>query len=460
MPVIWPPRRDSEPPQLGLLTDRGLVLCEDGRRLRREPPELRVYASTETVRRLVEDGQGEMLTWDSQPVRWRRLRVEEEQWRDRRSDVVVLAPPFPDSSAEALRGLLRWRDWLARYGARPLGGAGATGMNLLRATLPYPVATMAGQPPPIEFVLGPRQLLPPWVHSDPTYRNVLHLDLAAAYPNELGQLPYQGALWRQLDRPQLDQLPERAERRPLLVQASVRIPELPFGPLPERPDAELMRSLRKTSIEHCELLAGRAVARYPTGCILDGVWLWAEVEEALNWGCELLQLRSCWQLQHAGGLPFRPWLDAVYRGRELPGFARTLAKSSANATWGSLVPSQGVRRLVGPHGARQLPPRKPRPGSWDAAELVTAGVRVRALRLMRELGERLLSFHTDGAWVLDGPVPDGWEVRYRARRLDLLDPQRWRYWRAGEASPRYAYAGATRSTAPQEFNLSWKGERE
>src|SRR5215472_14640949 len=151
MPVIKPLRQAAAPVRVGVLTDKAIVVDEDGRRLHprsfhERQPNLLVYASVETAEALHRQGIGETLVWDSVPKRWRfECHPEQEQWWPRRSDVAVLAHPlFPPTTRLALAALRLWRDWLESYGAHPTLSLSGTAMSLLRATLRAPLRTMAG----------------------------------------------------------------------------------------------------------------------------------------------------------------------------------------------------------------------------------------------------------------------------------------------------------------------------
>jgi hypothetical protein len=70
-------------------------------------------------------------------------------------------------------------------------------------------------------------------------------------------------------------------------------------------------------------------------------------------------------------------------------------------------------------------------------------------------GERLLSAHTDGAWVVDDgtPYPEGWRVKQRAHRLDYLSPVALRYWRG--RWPQVVFAGSPPQEAEERFSEEW-----
>lgn len=462
MPVITP--YVSRPPhvEVGLLTDIGLVIDEHGNQRRPGEKGLLVFASVETVGRLLLDGHGEALTWDNVPKRWRPEVIEEEQWSNRATDVAVLAlPNWPEETKLALEGLKKWRDWLESYGAHPTHSMGGSALSLMRATIRRPVWTMRGDAPPLRWVMGPRIYLPEYVHPMSTFRGAVHIDLAAAYPRAMAGLPFGDAIWRQLDTKRLGRmsLDQRHGFTPLVVRAMVRLPRSVHGVLVDRPTD--LEDLPKGSWERCELLDGTACARYPRSGTVEGIWSWDELRVAAHLGADLT-LTEGWALCNDGELPFWPWWEAVSVGRKLPRFAGQLAKACSNACWGALVPSRGMRRVVRPGGSSTKLPELPRrPSSYDLAELITARVRALGVEMMAVADTRLISFHTDGGW-LTGSSPEigwPWTVKGTADRLDIMDPQQWRYWPRGKADPLYTMAGVPREQQEHAWEEVWEGER-
>lgn len=463
-PIVAPHRvMPQRKLRVGVLTDQARVMREDGTELpvhyfHEQDPDLRVYCSVETVNAVVQEF-GEALVWDALPKRWRAVNhFDEEQWVPRLSDVGVLAMPnFPESHELALKGLMQWRDWLQSYGAHPTLSMGGSAMNLLQATLRQPVYTMAGDPPPFTWTMGPRVEYPHWLDHDLTVGRATHIDLPSAYPGVMAVLRFGGAVWRQLDSSQLKRVPfsHRDANFPLVLQGSVSLPDgLDFGPVPERPENPI--DTPRSSPERCDLLDGQAVARYPRSGVVRGVWAWRELAVAVAHGAQL-DIETGWQLDNDGTLPFWPWWEAVRAGRQLPRFAGQLAKSCANACWGSFVPAQGERRMVSSTRNVKLPPMKQRPPSYDLAELITAGVRAQAAQMLLTLGRDVISFHTDGGWVAhNAQVPAGWAIKARAARLDIQDPQTWRYRPVGKADYVYRVAGVPRENAEEGFKRSWE----
>lgn len=407
------------------------------------------------------DGRGEALCWNREEIRWRHRSFERDEWRRRPSDVFVLKLPFPAETERALAGLVAWRDWLAGYGAAPTGTSGSAAWSLLRARLERPLWTAVGDVPPLLQTLGGRQQLGP-AGQGRFDGQLEHYDLPAAYASELGGLRY-GGRWRLAADLPVRHEPERwaADGHPVFARAVVKIPrDLAFGPLPRRPRRRLQ------GLE--QLLFG---AYYPVNCRLQGVWAWQELEAALAVDCRLLQVKNLWVHLSGDRQPFIPWWQSIEQGRSMGGFPGLLAKITGNALWGRFCMDlrvQGERAIRSAGRKGTLETRRLRAGggpppSHDLAETVSARVRARLYRLMMAAGPALVSAHTDGAWTQDLPGTarvdeDGWRLKGRARRLDLLNPQGLRYWPspAHRAEPFVVLSGQPSFLAPGVFAEAWE----
>jgi hypothetical protein len=459
--LVEPYKRRPDAPTVAVLTADGDVIDEHGSRLEldRLPERTRVWASYDTARMLVLDGRGEGLCWNGEEIRWRHRRFE-EGWKRRPSDVNVIKLPFPADPARALRGLVGWRDWLRSYGASPTGTSGGAAWSLLRARLTAPLWLGVGTRPPIRQTLGGRQEL--GEHGPGRVEGRLELfDLPAAYASELGHLPY-GGRWYEVDELPIDQPPEwwARDNRAVFVRAKVKVPAGGLGPLPRRPREQLHGM--------GAFLLG---AEYPAGR-LQGVWTWQELEAAQLHGARILSVLGVW-VHVAPTLPFLPWWDAIVEGRRQPGLAGLLAKVTGNALWGRFCMDA---RTVGERSIRSRQGRKvvmrplPFPGglppSHDLAETVSGRVRARLYRVMAAAGGGLVSAHTDGAWIdvdrVDAgelePAVEGWRVKEKARRIDVLNPQVLRYWptppRFG-GGPAIVFAGVPFELAERAFVDAW-----
>lgn len=440
------------PPRIGLLLDERTALVEGGWTvaLEKVPPDVRVFSSGDLVSELLADEKGEALAWNGEPIRWRPARGN--TWKNDASDVRVFWLPFP-SPVRALEGLVFWRDWLADYGAGPLGSLGGSAFSLLRATLKEPLWTTVGEHPPIRFTLGGRQEVG---RSGPGYYmgDLYHFDIPAAYAEVLGSLRY-GGWWREVD----PAFPfELAHARGMLtfVRARIRVPDLPYGPLPRRPRSQ-------PGLWEGVLFP----VSYPTETRLQGVWTWDELRSAIEAGCTLEKVLTVWihQTGDETHLPFAPWWRAVQEGRSMPDFASTLAKATGNALWGQFcIRPDGRRDVIRWRRKKgtmvrelhRVPVYGTRPGAPDLAELVTGKVRARLAAFMLAAGDRLLAAHTDGAWTRKLPRrPKGWRLDARAYRLDLLGPQELRYWPPGERDPVYVVSGVPEKLAPETFERAW-----
>jgi len=457
---VDPYTRPPVPPQVALLTQDGVIVSEHGERLEPDdwPKGTRCWSDSETVAQLVADGNGEALCWDHQPIRWRPERYE-EAWRTRPSDVYVLRFPgdlFAGRPETTLRGLAAWRDWLGRWDAAPTGTSGSSAWSLLKATLDRPLFCSKGVCPPLKGTLGGRFELGP--AGQGSFEGALRLfDLEAAYAREIAGLRY-GGWWR--DRADVGGDPELWSARGgmVFVRARIRLAGGWPGPLVRRPRR------RMTYLE--QHLWQLVEQRYPTTGVIQGVWTWQEVCAAVRQGARLLRVLDFW-VHWSGRKPFEAWWRAIEEGRRLPGLAGTLGKVTGNALWGRFCMdpfvSNGGRYIRSQRGAkveiRGLPVKGGLAPAHDLAETVSGRVRARLYELEAAAGERLLSAHTDGAWIRDPEADvDGWRLKQAARRLDLIDPQTLRYWSdPGKPwDPVPVVAGWPGQDAGAEFDRRWQ----
>ena len=449
---------------VGVLTAAGRVLDEQGddtpvaEALRRG---VQIFAGYERAGDLLAAGQGEALCWNG-PIRWRppgSPPIKRGHSNDR-SDwpVTVLRFEFPDD-ADAVLELARWRDWLAAFGARPLGSLGSTSFGLLKARLTKPLRCAAGEPPNLPGTVGGRQLM--GREQGSYHGSFRHFDMRAAYAQELGRLRYGGRWLDVTDTPRFP-LEGFVERGGLVfVRARVRVPaELEHGPLPRRPRHQ--QTTWESILQPTE---------YPIGLELQGTWTLDELRAAEHAGAEIVRRLNVWvHTAPDEERPFARWLEAIDEGRRMPGLAGTLAKATGNALWGSFAISRGRRsveswqnqggRLV--RVRRNLPARKGQPRAFDLAEQVTGKVRAQLFDFTRAAGDRLICAHTDGGWcdAAGGWTHPGWRSKERAERIDVLSPQVLRYWRPGELEPEHVFAGYPSKLAAAAFDNLWNLEKE
>ena len=453
--------------QVGVLTEDGLVRHEDGDLY--HPDELpegsRAFGQWDVVRHLMREGIGEALCWRGEEVKWRRTPVPEAQdWVNARTDVAVHRVPLHPRRRERafLVDVIAWRDWLERAGARAASGTvGSEAMSLLRASL-------AGQPlisfnqafqvasdrPPIRWTRGGRIMDGP--AGAGCYRGrLVQLDLPSAYSSLLGGLRYGGA-WQQIDvrgRHFDSWLMERAE--PMFVRAQVQVPELPVGPL-------LVSRRRDNYITMLVAQAGglrrdkEDVHPFPSGCYVAGTWTRDEIVAALRAGCAVEPLQA-W-VHRSRRQPFLGWWELILAGRdELRGTpGELLVKMTGNALVGQFSRDGGHKsiRRAGHRPRRVGAGFQPYP-AHDLADYVTGTTRARLYELIVWAGGRLLTAHTDGAWVVDDgtPYPEGWRVKQWAHQLDYLSPVAYRYWRG--RWPSVVFAGSPPLEAEERFAEEW-----
>lgn len=459
-------------PRVALLVDggdRGRAVSEDGELLDLEdwPSGTRLWAAYSTVFDLVRAGVGEAKCWRDEEIQWRHGRLDEDGWVKRGSDANVIKLPFAGLPVEAqLRGFAGWRDKLSGFGATPTGTSGSAAMSLLKASLERKLTTSSGDHPPIRFTVGGRQELGPG--GPGRYQGELvHLDLPAAYARTLAGLRY-GGEWFRTDDP-FAWGPEY----PVFIKAIVAVPELPYGPLVRRP--------RRAPTSHLEsvLLGGW----YPVATRLQGAWTREEIQAAIDHGCRLLRVLDAW-VHRSAWFPFARWWAMVEEGRAEGGLVGALFKITGNALWGrfcldpTLGGSRSIRALNGGGNLASRPlrlGRMPWP-AHDLAETVSGRIRARLYDLMMKAGDRLISAHTDGMWLLGDPgdlgvgyagtespvteppgSPNSWRIKERARRLDVLDPQVLRYWPdpPHPAEPFHVVSGVPAEHAAAFFQQRW-----
>jgi hypothetical protein len=461
---VAPYRRAPGRFQVAVLTPDGLLRHEEGGLYHPDelPGDCRAFGQWDVVRPLMRAGIGEALCWNNEEVKWRRTpQPEEDEWRDRPNDVAVHRVPLHPRLGERvfLRDVIAWRDWLRRSGARAASGTvGGEAMSLLKASLQGQREidfgrTLNGERrnrPPIRWTRGARiedGPAGPGLHRG----NLVQLDLPSAYSSLLGGLRYGGA-WQEVEargRGFDRWLVEGVE--PMYVRAQVQVPELSTGPLLRH------RRQRDNYITMHDLaLRGPPDPHYPTGCYLAGTWTRAEVMAAMRAGCVVQPLQAWVHRSHRQ--PFRAWWETILAGREelrgAPG--ELLVKMTGNALVGQFSRDGGRRSIRG--GGRRM--RRCASGfqpypAHDLAEYVTGTTRARLYELVAWAGDRLLTAHTDGAWIRDDgtPYPEGWRVKQRAHRLDLLAPAAYRYWRG--RWPCVVMAGAPAIEAEERFAEEW-----
>ena len=447
-------KRRRELVRPAFLDDEAHAIDERGRRyeLSKLPDELRVFAQWERVDRFARDGIGELVAWGDEPIRWRHVRRGDSHRR--RSDVVIVKVPTEPGAFAG--GVVEWSDWLRRHDVSPSWSLGSSSMNLLRSTLDHELVTTNGELPEPRWTLGGRQQT--WHEPGTTLRDLVQLDLQAAYTHVVGGLRY-GGVWRRVEKPELRRLDLLAGfRLPILAHALVTLRDgLSLGPLPRRP--------RRRPEQGYDELAPNVP--YPVAGRLVGLFSYAELAAARDAGCRVsIDVAYI----HTGGRDvFAPWLDAILEGRELDGYAAALAKSTGNALWGQFVIDDrkllsvlrwdaGTYSRLAVQGSKGHEIR-----AWDVGELVCGSVRAELFRTLSAFPRGdLVCAHTDGAWLRDTGLIDlvelaerGWRMKNAAAELRILDQQKYAYRVPRGRTWRYVISGVPASRSAETFERLW-----
>lgn len=302
-----------------------------------------------------------------------------------------------------------------------LGSLGWTSEQFFRLTLPGDL--IVSNPVGRKGYAGGRKAAP----NPGIFRDVLYVDLRAAYPAAMISEPFAS---------RLELAPSKSLDWPIgLALASVHVPDsLDAWP----PLAELRTY-------------GHA---WRTG-EFRGWWTLRELRAARDLGVDItpeIVLRGSSDIR-----PFDSWWSMIGPGRELPGGAGRWMKAISNALHGTFVLDQPVKVVRFPTGALTAPEliRVRRPPPLGAAHLGTeicSRVRVRMLREL--IPSRPIYLDTDGGIILSGspiPEPTGpnvgeWSVRERIERLDLRGNQAYAFRRWGSETEEIVLAGIPKAS--------------
>lgn len=444
-------------PRIALVNDEGLYTDESGNvfcdneEYKFRLGEIVAFILWDTAMLLTKQGHGEILRWNTKDIRWRATKYpEEETWKPRSLDAGIIQFPvgFNLNFDKVLTQLIEYRDWLVSEGAKPHCSSGSTSLSLLKAKLEDKLITGLGSCPPVGYTRGGRTLM--GLEGKGRFEGqIIHWDLPAAYASTMGNIFYNGT-WEV--RPYNSAIKAHNHGAPVFCNAIVDVPNLPFGPLPE--------SLRNSS----NPLEGALLNRfgYTKDGRIEGIWTLNELFAAEEVGCKISPIQ-CWAML-SGKQPFLPWWKAILRGRELTGeISRSLAKRTGNALWGMFCTDGDARtkKIIvhyenGKTKIRRINFRRngQKPGH-DLAEAISSSVRAKLYQHIVAADKHLICGHTDGIWVKGKyDVPDGWRIKQIARRIDVLDPQTFRYFIDSKTSY-VVMAGIPPKMAPEKFEKKW-----
>lgn len=448
--MIAPYKHPRPHRELAWLIDAESVLSESGRRRRLSAAlsaGVQVWGRSEHLRELTRAGTGSCVLWRYVPIGW-SPDADAESW-----PVRGLVLDVPDDPAAVLDGLGLWRDWLESFGASPSGSLGGSGLSLVKATLTEPLWTSAGDLPPIHFTAGGRQ---DTIEPTPAHYRVplTHCDIQAAYAQKLGAVFY-GGRWARFDwKPRADFWRKCHDAGAMLfVRAQVELPELPeLAGLGDRRGPLLVRPRSRPAGAEA-LFWSREPDLFPAGKTIQGTWSMSELDAAEQGGAKIVRVLDVWH-HGAGARPFAPWLEAVWKGRDLGGFAGRLAKATGNATWGQFAIAKGRRKVVSAGRERTLPMRGGNPSqrAFDLAEFITGQIRAELWLGYLEAGELFVSGHTDGLWSR-GLGVRGWRTTGEAVELRIFDAQNYACRLRGSDSWNYTVAGVL--DPAEYFERTW-----
>ena len=454
---VEPFKNPPRVPRIALVNDEGEFIDENGDTFNLNEEykfrlgEVVVFILWDTAMSLVRNEKGEILRWNTKDIRWRAIRYPDENiWKPRPFDAGIIQFPlgFDYRFEKIMKQLIEYRDWLVSEGAKPHCSSGTTSLSLLRAKLDGKLITGLGSCPPIKYTRGGRTLM--GLEGKGQFEGkIIHWDLPAAYASTMGNIFYNGS-WEV--RPFNSAVKAYNRGAPVFCQATVEIPGLHFGPLPE--------TIRRGNnpLEGAMLNA----FGYAKDGTVNGVWTLDELIAAEEVGCKITPEIS-WAMLSARQ-PFLPWWNAIQRGRELSGeISRSLAKRAGNALWGMFCtdPDSRVKKVIvhcekGKTKTRRIEFRRnaQKPGH-DLAEAISGSVRAKLYQHVVIADKHLICGHTDGIWVKGNyDAPEGWKVKQMARRIDVLDPQTFRYFH-GRQQVGIVMAGIPPKLAEEKFEQRW-----
>jgi hypothetical protein len=409
------------PPKL--VRDRPYALVTPGHRRVVIDTELRTYRThgAERSAQLLEDFADHVLYTDASLTQMRHTTGARawtaDTWRSRATRMhltgtKVSITPLRGalvSSTDPFSDLKLVMDWLRSHNVMP-GAMSTMAWNLWRGTLSKPVVIDA--PPKIgkAAMYGGRKQ----IKDARTYSEMVAVDIEAAYPTAMASQPYALSLERVGLSTRLD--PDT----PGVCAARVRVPELPFAPLPVRVADDIIQ--------------------FQWGTI-RGVWPWCDLSLAAALGCEVTPL-AVWAPAKREVDLFGEWWQLVAEGRALPTTAAVrLAKQLANALWGTFAMDGGDRALVSwsddqgdqNYTVRRNERRLPHVRTAHIAAETSARVRTRLhAEGLYGIGHNAVYIDTDGyivrrSAVTRTSVPPGWRIKQRMRKVEIRAPQCYRY---------------------------------
>jgi hypothetical protein len=270
-----------------------------------------------------------------------------------------------------------------------------------------------------------------------TWRGMAYDDISAAYPMALGAPEGFPAYLALSDAPGAD---------PIAAEATLRVPERPWAPLPVW--------------QGSGRAAGERAVCYGWG-ELSGWWSWRELRMALDAGAELVELRRF--LRSDGPrVRFDRWLDRALELRgSLPAPAAALAKACTSMTWAVFGLTDRRARVTTWQGAKTK--RAVAESSAELPGLALAYVanethaRVRE-RLWREGLQPGGAVYADTDGVIrpaDVSCETGWARRYSMPVVTVAAPQWYRWLDANDGGRRWCVSGIPDGADVDQLDQVW-----
>lgn len=456
-----PNKRASSHTEVAWLLDQDTILLEDGTEMPYEHTfdGTRIFTSGRTAKKLWNvEKVGETLWFDKSIRKWRKKcpahYKTRNSWPGSSLEVTTIdSRSCPDNPKEAIEGLAQCRDWIEENGGNLKGSFSSASVSLFKASLKgqeYETPYIG-----IEEITNPMggRLLPCKSLYTSFIGNLVQYDLHSAYSRTLGNLQFggPGSCWIETNRiSKFDLMAEQG--KVIFIEAEVRIPEMRLGPLPERRE----RNAKNLMWDWLS---------FPVNTTIRGIWTYQEIRQAEIAGCKIKVIRAIYHQATGRKYWHEDWYNIILSGRNLSGFAKSLAKQIGNSLWGryAMRPRPSRTKWRDENGKRHTEIRDVRvfkaTQCMELADALCGNIRASLFEFAVSAGNLLLQGNTDGGWTIyDGtwrPPSDDWRNKKRATRLDIIDDRTYRYWEPGSRDAEIVAPGIDIDFQDRMFNSIW-----